>query len=214
MPYSLRGNSVVKSDSGEVVKTHPNREKALAHLRALKANVEETRLCECGAPARGLVCQRGHRLREAWSPEARAAALAARRGHSGGGGVAEATKRYEEIERRADKIAYLGTGKEEFPGGISVEGRGRGYGEHAVVTGADGKQTKVYSGRGGDAGHVVAAMSAASDHPDSPGGATRLSIDPRAAADSYATYTGLGHKSQIASGFKQRPAQELQQRGR
>lgn len=69
MPYSLRGTSVVKSDSGEVVKKHPTREKALKHLKALKANVEEARLCECGAPARGLVCQRGHRLelREDWA---------------------------------------------------------------------------------------------------------------------------------------------------
>lgn len=39
----------------------------------------EARLCECGAPARGLVCQRGHRLTEAWSPAARAAALLKRR---------------------------------------------------------------------------------------------------------------------------------------
>lgn len=111
MPYALRGNSVVKKDSGEVVKTHKTREQAVKHLRALKVNVEaqEAVLCECGAPARGPVCQRGHRLQEnwetwdrmrpkgdkrpdlrvaartglleAWSPQARAAALAAREEH-------------------------------------------------------------------------------------------------------------------------------------
>lgn len=42
MPYALRGNSVVRSDTGAVVKSHPSREKALAHLRALKANVSES----------------------------------------------------------------------------------------------------------------------------------------------------------------------------
>lgn len=40
MPYTLKGNSVVRKDTGEVVKTHPTKAKALAHLRALKANVE------------------------------------------------------------------------------------------------------------------------------------------------------------------------------
>jgi hypothetical protein len=39
-------------------------------------------LCECGAASQdGLVCQRGHRLEETWSPEARAAAALSRRGH-------------------------------------------------------------------------------------------------------------------------------------
>jgi hypothetical protein len=40
MPYSVKGNCVVRSDTGEVVKKHPNRAKAMAHLKALKANVE------------------------------------------------------------------------------------------------------------------------------------------------------------------------------
>lgn len=40
MPYTLKGNAVVRADTGAVVKQHPTREKALAHLRALKANVE------------------------------------------------------------------------------------------------------------------------------------------------------------------------------
>lgn len=41
MPYKLRGNCVVKADSGSVVKCHPSKEKALAHLRALMANVPD-----------------------------------------------------------------------------------------------------------------------------------------------------------------------------
>lgn len=40
MPYTCKGNDVIRSDTGEVVKHHPSHEKALAHLRALKANVE------------------------------------------------------------------------------------------------------------------------------------------------------------------------------
>ena len=40
MPYSVKGNCVIRSDTGAVVKKHPNREKAMAHLKALKANVE------------------------------------------------------------------------------------------------------------------------------------------------------------------------------
>jgi hypothetical protein len=40
VPYSLKGNCVVRSDTGAVVKEHPTRAKALAHLRALKVNVE------------------------------------------------------------------------------------------------------------------------------------------------------------------------------
>ena len=40
MPYSVKGNCVVRSDTGEVVKKHPNSAKAMAHLKALKANVE------------------------------------------------------------------------------------------------------------------------------------------------------------------------------
>lgn len=44
-PYRVekRGNKfvVVKKDTGEVVGTHPTREKALAHLRALEANVSD-----------------------------------------------------------------------------------------------------------------------------------------------------------------------------
>jgi hypothetical protein len=40
MPYALRGNTVIREDTGAVVKVHPTRAKALAHLRALKINVE------------------------------------------------------------------------------------------------------------------------------------------------------------------------------
>ena len=40
MPYALKGNCVVRSDTGAVVKEHPTHAKALAHLKALKANVE------------------------------------------------------------------------------------------------------------------------------------------------------------------------------
>lgn len=40
-------------------------------------------LCECGAPVRGDVCQRGHRLEEMWSPQAREAAAAARKAKRG-----------------------------------------------------------------------------------------------------------------------------------
>lgn len=40
MPYALRGNTVIRSDTGAVVKKHPTRAHALAHLKALKVNVE------------------------------------------------------------------------------------------------------------------------------------------------------------------------------
>jgi hypothetical protein len=40
MPYTCKGNDVIRSDTGEVVKHHSSHEKAMAHLRALKANVE------------------------------------------------------------------------------------------------------------------------------------------------------------------------------
>ena len=40
MPYTCQGNDVIRSDTGEVVKHHSSHAKALAHLRALKANVE------------------------------------------------------------------------------------------------------------------------------------------------------------------------------
>ena len=40
MPYSCRGTTVIRSDTGAVVKKHPTKAKAQAHLRALKANVE------------------------------------------------------------------------------------------------------------------------------------------------------------------------------
>jgi hypothetical protein len=40
MPYSLRGTTVIREDTGQVVKKHPDEARALAHLRALKANVE------------------------------------------------------------------------------------------------------------------------------------------------------------------------------
>lgn len=43
MPYKLKGNCVVKADTGATVKCHPTREKALAHLRALEINVEDAR---------------------------------------------------------------------------------------------------------------------------------------------------------------------------
>lgn len=40
MPYTVKGSTVVRSDTGATVKKHPNRAKAMAHLKALKANVE------------------------------------------------------------------------------------------------------------------------------------------------------------------------------
>jgi hypothetical protein len=40
MPYALKGNDVIREDTGKLVKRHSTRAKALAHLRALKANVE------------------------------------------------------------------------------------------------------------------------------------------------------------------------------
>lgn len=45
MPYKLNGNCVVKSDTGETVPggCHKSREEAVAHLRALYANVPEAR---------------------------------------------------------------------------------------------------------------------------------------------------------------------------
>jgi hypothetical protein len=40
MPYTVQGNDVVRADTGALVKRHPTHARALAHLRALKANVE------------------------------------------------------------------------------------------------------------------------------------------------------------------------------
>lgn len=39
MPYALRGNCVIKKDTGETVKCHDSHEKALKHLAALEINV-------------------------------------------------------------------------------------------------------------------------------------------------------------------------------
>lgn len=39
MPYKLQGNCVVKKDTGAIVKCHKTHAEALAHLRALYANV-------------------------------------------------------------------------------------------------------------------------------------------------------------------------------
>jgi hypothetical protein len=41
MPYKLKGNCVVKADSGAVVKCHKTKAQALAHLKALKVNVTD-----------------------------------------------------------------------------------------------------------------------------------------------------------------------------
>lgn len=41
MPYRLRGNCVVKSGTGKTVKCHKDHAKAVAHLKALYANVED-----------------------------------------------------------------------------------------------------------------------------------------------------------------------------
>lgn len=40
VPYAVKGKDVVRSDTGVLVKRHLTRGQALAHLRALKANVE------------------------------------------------------------------------------------------------------------------------------------------------------------------------------
>jgi hypothetical protein len=40
MPYKCVGTDVVRSDTGALVKHHPTKAKAMAHLKALKANVE------------------------------------------------------------------------------------------------------------------------------------------------------------------------------
>jgi hypothetical protein len=42
VPYTLKGNCVVRADTGETVKCHPTREKAKRHLIALKMNVEHS----------------------------------------------------------------------------------------------------------------------------------------------------------------------------
>lgn len=39
MPYGLRGRCVIRTDTGDTVKCHGSRDEALAHLRALRANV-------------------------------------------------------------------------------------------------------------------------------------------------------------------------------
>ena len=41
VPYGLKGNCVIKKTTGETVKCHPTKEKALAHLKALEVNVKE-----------------------------------------------------------------------------------------------------------------------------------------------------------------------------
>lgn len=41
MPYKLKGNCVVKADSGAVVKCHKTKAQALKHLKALKVNVSD-----------------------------------------------------------------------------------------------------------------------------------------------------------------------------
>lgn len=41
MPYKLKGNCVVRSDTGKVVKCHKTHAQALKHLKALKVNVPE-----------------------------------------------------------------------------------------------------------------------------------------------------------------------------
>lgn len=45
MPYKLSGNRVMVERGGKwvLLKAHPSRKKALAHLRALYANVPEAR---------------------------------------------------------------------------------------------------------------------------------------------------------------------------
>lgn len=42
MPYKLKGNCVVRADTGETVKCHDNHSDAVAHLRALEANVDKS----------------------------------------------------------------------------------------------------------------------------------------------------------------------------
>ena len=41
MPYKLKGNCVVKADTGETVKCHGTHGEAAAHLAALEANVSD-----------------------------------------------------------------------------------------------------------------------------------------------------------------------------
>lgn len=41
MPYKLDGLCVVKADTGEIVKCHPTKAKAMAHLHALQTNVSD-----------------------------------------------------------------------------------------------------------------------------------------------------------------------------
>lgn len=43
MPYKLKGNCVVKTDTGATVKCHSTKAKAQAHLKALYANVEDAK---------------------------------------------------------------------------------------------------------------------------------------------------------------------------
>jgi hypothetical protein len=44
MPYKLKGNCVVKADTGAVVKCHKTKAQALKHLKALKVNVSDASL--------------------------------------------------------------------------------------------------------------------------------------------------------------------------
>lgn len=46
MPYEILGNCVKQSDSGETVKCHDTHEEAVAHLRALQANVKHSDVVE------------------------------------------------------------------------------------------------------------------------------------------------------------------------
>lgn len=46
MPYQLKGNCVVKSDTGETVKCHETHRQAVKHLAALQVNVEDAKAKE------------------------------------------------------------------------------------------------------------------------------------------------------------------------
>lgn len=64
MPYKLDGNCVMKKTGArwEEVKCHPTHAAALAHLRALEANVKESALAEAGGSLDDFIS----RVRDAW----------------------------------------------------------------------------------------------------------------------------------------------------
>lgn len=57
MPYALKGNCVIKSDTGAEVKCHKNHKEAVAHLKALYANVPDAEKKELDEATQALLAE-------------------------------------------------------------------------------------------------------------------------------------------------------------